>query len=50
MTGFELRMIDTALTGPALVNEASDVIPTIVNFIQSEVRISAEENPWIKRE
>lgn len=49
-TGFQLEMIDTALTGSALVNEASEVIPAIVNFIRSEVRISAEENPWIKRD
>ncbi|WP_068263762.1 alpha/beta hydrolase [Rubripirellula obstinata] len=47
--GFKLEMIDTSLTGPALVNEASEVIPTIVDFIKDEVRISDNENPWIQR-
>jgi hypothetical protein len=47
--GFKLEMIETSLTGPALVNEASEVIPMIVDFIMDEIRISDSENPWVQR-
>ena len=48
--GFKVEMIDTALTGPSLVNEVPEVIPSIVDFIKAEVRISDDENPWIERD
>ena len=47
--GFQLEMVETSLTGAALVNEAAEVIPAIVDFITSEVRISDDENPWVER-
>ncbi len=46
---FEGKMVDTALSGPALVNEVSDVIPAIVKFVTSEVN-AKEDNPWIERD
>jgi len=49
MAGFELLMPDTKLSGPALVNEVSTVIPAIVDFITSEVKVTEEENPWVDR-
>lgn len=48
--GFQLEMIETSLTGAALVNEASEVIPAIVDFVKEEVRISDDENPWVLRD
>jgi len=47
--GFKLLMPDTKLSGPALVNEVSTVIPAIVDFITSEVKVTEEENPWVER-
>ena len=47
--GYKLEMVETSLTGAALVNEAPEVIPTIVDFIKDEVRVSDDENPWIER-
>ena len=49
-TGFSLKMPNTTLSGPSLVNEVSAVIPAIVNFIKTEVTISDEENPWVDRD
>ena len=48
-SGFQLQTIDTSLSGPTLINEDSKVIPAIVKFIQDEVQISKNENPWIQR-
>ena len=48
-SGFELKMIDTALSGPALVKELSSVISGITQFVTSQVVISEDENPWIAR-
>lgn len=47
--GFELYMPDTKLGGSTLVNEVSDVIPQIIEFITAEVKVSEEENPWVER-
>ncbi len=49
-TGFSLNVPNTNLSGPSLVNDVSAVIPAIVNFIKSEVKISDDENPWIERD
>jgi len=49
ITGFELLMPDTKLSGPALVNEVSTVITEIVDFIDSEVKVTEEENTWVER-
>jgi len=48
-SGFELLMVDTPLGGASLVNDVSEVIPAIAKFVKSQVVISEEENPWIKR-
>ncbi|QDT06105.1 Alpha/beta hydrolase family protein [Rubripirellula lacrimiformis] len=48
VTGFEGKMVDTALSGHSLVNDVSEVIPDIVQFITSEVN-ATEGNPWIQR-
>ena len=47
--GFKEELIDTNLSGPALVNESDDLIPAVVSFITENVKISDSENPWIKR-
>ena len=49
-TGFSLKIPGTNLSGPSLVNDVSPVIPAIVKFIQSEVKISEDENPWVDRD
>ena len=49
-SGFELKLVDTTLSGPALVNEVSSVIPAITGFVTSNVPISEEVNPWIDRD
>jgi alpha-beta hydrolase superfamily lysophospholipase len=47
--GFELQMPNTKLSGARLVNEVSDVVKSIIEFIRNEVKISEEDNPWIDR-
>lgn len=49
-SGFDLQMVDTALSGPSLVNDVASVVPAIVKFVTSEVEISDSANPWIARE
>ncbi len=49
-TGFDFKMFDTNLGGARLVNDVSTVIPSIVSFVNSEVKISDEENPWVERD
>lgn len=49
VTGFESKMVDTALSGPSLVNEVSSVIPDIVKFVTEEVD-GKDANPWVERE
>ncbi len=46
---FEGKMVDTALSGPSLVNEVSSVIPDIVKFVTAEVD-GKDANPWVNRE
>ncbi|MCM2373553.1 alpha/beta hydrolase [Aporhodopirellula aestuarii] len=48
--GFEMVLPQTNLSGPALVNEESTVIPKIIEFLKANVRISKTENPWIERQ
>jgi hypothetical protein len=48
-TGFEYKLLSTNLSGPSLVNDVPAVIPSIVKFIQTQVVISDEENPWVQR-
>lgn len=48
-SGFEFQAVDTKLSGPRLINDVTDVIPSIIAFITDQVRISPEENPWIER-
>ncbi|TWU35304.1 Alpha/beta hydrolase family protein [Novipirellula aureliae] len=47
--GFKEEVIDTNLSGPALVNETDELIPAVVSFIKENVKISDSENPWIRR-
>lgn len=47
--GFELALPKTKLSGSALVKEAGSVIPAITSFIETEVVIGEEENPWLMR-
>ena len=49
-SGLEVKLVDTQLSGPALVNDVAGVIPAITSFVTSEVVISDDENPWIERE
>ncbi|TWU49734.1 alpha/beta hydrolase [Rubripirellula reticaptiva] len=46
---FEGKMVGTALSGPSLVNDVSEVIPAIVKFLTTEVD-AVTDNPWIKRD
>ncbi|TWU60246.1 Alpha/beta hydrolase family protein [Rubripirellula tenax] len=46
---FESKMVSTALSGPSLVNDVSDVIPAIVKFVTTEVD-AKDDNPWVNRE
>ena len=47
--GFESLILDTPLSGPALVSNDPKVIPAVVEFITKNVTISDEQNPWIER-
>lgn len=49
LSGFELQMPDTTLSGPRLVNDVPNVIDSIINFIAREVKVSEQDNPWIDR-
>ena len=49
VTGYELLLANTNLSGPALINEDSTVIPKIVSFLKANVNISDDENPWVDR-
>ena len=48
--GFESKLPQTALSGPALVNEVPKVFPAIVEFVRQAVPTSNGMNPWIERE
>lgn len=48
--GFKLAMVPTSLSGPSLVGGAREVIPMVVSFVTSHVKISDEQNPWVERE
>ncbi|EMI47161.1 alpha/beta hydrolase [Rhodopirellula sp. SWK7] len=48
-SGFSMLLPATNLSGPALINDESTVIPGIVDFLKENVRISKSENPWIER-
>lgn len=50
VSGFELKMLETTLSGPSLVNDVSDVIPAIVKFVTAQVPIAENANPWVERE
>ncbi|GAA5506927.1 alpha/beta hydrolase [Novipirellula caenicola] len=50
VTGLTQQTVRTSLSGPALVNESSEVIPAIVKFVTSNVKISDDVNPWVKRD
>ena len=49
-TGFEMELFDTTLSGPSLVNDYGAVIPSIVEFIKTNVDGAGEENPYIERD
>lgn len=49
VSGYELLLANTNLSGPALINEDSTVIPKIVSFLKSNVSGSDDQNPWIDR-
>jgi len=48
--GFELSLADTNLSGAALLTEVPDAIPSIVNFLQANVPVTKDRNPWIERQ
>jgi pimeloyl-ACP methyl ester carboxylesterase len=48
--GFALELTPTSLRGPQLVAQTPTVIPQIVKFIAANIKVSDEENPWVKRE
>jgi hypothetical protein len=47
--GFDFQALDTKLSGPRLINDVAAVIPSIIDFITTEVQIGEEENPWVER-
>lgn len=47
--GFEFKTVSTSLSGPALINEAESVVPSIVEFVNAQVEISDHTNPWVFR-
>ncbi|TWU40703.1 alpha/beta hydrolase [Novipirellula artificiosorum] len=48
--GFKQEMLKTSLSGPALVNEAEKLIPTVVSFVTENVSADGEQNPWVNRQ
>lgn len=48
--GFEYKRYNTALMNASLVKDIPAVIPAITKFIDSEVKVSDTQNPWISRE
>ncbi|TWU26159.1 Alpha/beta hydrolase family protein [Novipirellula galeiformis] len=49
VTGLNQQMVKTSLSGPALVNESSEVIPAVVEFVKANVNPSNDVNPWVER-
>lgn len=47
--GYEILLPNTNLSGPALINEESSVIPKIISFLRENVQSSDRLNPWIDR-
>ncbi|EMI22204.1 hydrolase [Rhodopirellula maiorica SM1] len=50
VSGLAQQTVRTSLSGPALVNESPEVIPAVVKFVTSNVKISDDINPWVKRD
>lgn len=50
VSGLEQLMVETSLSGPALVNEASEVIPAVVEFVKANVNPGVDANPWVQRD
>ena len=48
--GFEFKRYKTGLNGVSLVTDISAVIPAITKFIETEIKVSDRQNPWLKRE
>ncbi len=49
LSGLEMVLPKTALSGPALINDDATVIPKIITFLKENVKVSRSENPWIDR-
>lgn len=47
--GYQLELPPTNLSGPALINDVSTVIPKIVSFLKENVSGAEGDNPWINR-
>ena len=47
--GFQVSLPDTNLSGAALLTEVPNAIPTIVNFLEANVPVTNDRNPWIER-
>lgn len=50
VTGLTRELPSTPLSGPTLVQSVRTVIPAIVKFINEEVIVTREMNPWVYRE
>jgi len=47
--GLQVLEVKQPLGGPDLINVSAKVIPEIVQFVTTQVPISATDNPWIER-
>ena len=48
--GFEYKRYNTALVNASLVKDIPAVIPAIVKFIETQVKVSDTRNPWVSRQ
>lgn len=48
--GFEYKRYNTALMDASLVKDIPAVIPAITKFIDTEVKVSDKQNPWVSRQ
>jgi dienelactone hydrolase len=48
--GLEVLTVPQSLGGPALVTGSRQVIPAVVKFIVTNVKVGENDNPWIERQ
>ena len=48
--GFNVSMPSTNRSGARMINDSKSLISSITAFVKTQVKVSDEENPWVKRD